>query len=318
MISPVNRITSLFSTNNQTRRSESEIINLQTSISNGVEELAMSRSLFQTRDNKTLSDDLGRMLKGNDEVSHQLNEVLGNKKITKDQIHQMLMKLKDDVSRYQTLRFLLESVNLDIEILQYINLELDKIRKKRKKITSLDALSSDTADIQQFESIDGLMLQRLYLGFLEYDGHMVSYFDMLYRSSKKYKEIARFISKMINYEIFGITPNDDIDLYIYMNEKRKLLNIIADVYSFFEEENRKNSHSKEKHEEDDLSFINSILLNFEVDSLCDKMLSSKVSFLITLFSKLPMEVFYSLEDKENVISTMRNNVTNRFVNNGLR
>lgn len=319
MISPVNRIVSLFSTNNQTKRNQSEIGNVQTSISNAVEELAMSRSLFQTRDNKVLADDLGRMLKGNDEVRDSLNEVLGNKKITKENVNQMLISLKDDVSRYQTLRFLLESANLDMELIQYINIELEKIKKKRKKITSLDVISSETADIQENELIDGLMFQRLYLGFLEYDGQMASYFDILYRSSKKYKEIAKFISKMINYEIYGITPNDDIELYIYMNEKRKLLNIISDVYSYFEREMKKeNDSGNEKDDNEDLSFINSILLNFDVDSLCDRMSTSKVSFLITRFSKLPMELFYSVDEKENVIDIMKNNVTNRFVNNGIR
>lgn len=319
MITPVNRITSMLQTRNENRpsSSDSDIQNIQSSIANSVEELAMSRTLYQQKDKKHLANDLGRLLAGASEIQDVFSEVTGTKKITKDHIFKMLGQLKDDVSRYQMLKFLQENADLDLILLQLINNELDKIRKKRKKIVSLDLISSETADIQQFESIDALMFQRLYLNFLEFEGPVITYYETLYRSSIKYRKIAKFISQMINYEIFGITPNDDIDLYIYMNEKRKLLNIINVVYNYFEEEKERN-RKLNKNDDHDLSFINAILLNVDLDLFCSKMSTSKVSMLITYFNRLPIELFYSPEDKEDALSIMRNNVSHRFINNGLK
>lgn len=303
--------------------SEGNINTIQSGIANAVEELAMSRTLFQRKSKNALSRDLERLVEGSEELGDIVSEVSSSKKLTKETISNMLSKLKDDVSRYQSLRYLLENRDLSFELLKFLNEELEKLKRKRRKISSLDLISAETADIQQSESIDGLMFQRLYLNFLEYNGHICSYFEALYKSSKKYKKITKFISRMLNYEIYGITPSDDIDLYIYMNEKRKLLNIMCLVYSYFDdvknkEENDKIISSDKNGLDDEVTFINAVLLNLDLDSLCSKMSTLKVSKLISYFNKVPVELFYSSEDKDDSIAIMRNNISHRFINNGLR
>ena len=319
MISPINRISSMLPTRNETNSDSADvdIDSLQIGIANSAEELAMSRTLFQKKERKTLSEDLGKLINATEEFSDFISDLKEIKNLTKDKLFTILSKLKDDVAKYQLLRYLLANGNIDFELLKIINKELDEIKKKRKKISSLDLISSETVDFQKKESIDPLMFQRLYLNFLEFDGQMCSYFENLYKTSKKYKKIVRFISKMMNYEIFGITPSDDIDLFSFMNEKRRLLNVMSSIYSNFDQEKKKDSE-KDNPEEDDLSFINAILLNLDLDRLCSKMSSAKVSILISYFNRIPVELYYSSEEKDDALSTMRNNVSYRFINNGLR
>ena len=321
MISPINRISSMLPTRNEMNSDSSDVdINsLHVGISNSVEELAMSRTLFQKKEKKALSEDLGRLIDSTKEFSEFITELKEIRSLTKDKLFTILAKLKDDVAKYQLLRYLLANGNIDFELLKIINKELDEIKKKRKKISSLDLISSETVDFQKKESVDPLMFQRLYLNFLEFDGQMCSYFENLYKTSKKHKKIVRFISKMMNYEIFAITPSDDIELFSFMNEKRRLLNIMSSIYANFDKDKDKDKDKdREKSEEDDLSFINAILLNLDIDKLCSKMSSEKVSMLISYFNKIPFELFYSIEEKDDALSTMRNNVSYRFINNGLR
>ncbi len=349
MIGPIPRVTTTSTLNNQRPTkagAEPKMLDLHASLQESAEELAMARSKFQQKDKTTISRERSRFLENKPELISAVNEVFGDEAPTKERITNLLAKMKDDVSRYQLLRFLLDSGQLDAVLYQFINSELEKLRKKRRKISSLDQINEDTADFESIESLDGIMLQNLYIDLLEYDGHICGYFETLFKSSKKYKKIARFLSKMINYDIYGYSPNENIDSFIYLNEKRRALNMVANVYDYFDsnkfrnkwffiqsddedkrkkdkEKNDKNQDEKKDNPEElnydpDLLFISSIFMNIDVDAYCSKMHPDTVSMLINYFSRTHVDLFYSVEDKTEVLDTMKSNISHRFIRNGIR
>ncbi len=349
MIGPTPRVTTSNALNNQRPTkagAEPKMLDLHASLQESAEELAMARSKFQQKDKATISQERSRFLENKPELMVVVSEALGDEAPTQERIMNMLAKIKDDVSRYQLLRFLLESGQLDAVLYQFINSELEKLRKKRTKISSLDQINGDTTEFESIESLDGIMLQNLYVDLLEYDGHITGYFETLFKSSRKYKKIASFLSKMINYDIYGYSPNENIDSYIYLNEKRRYLNMIANVYNHFdtekyrykwfvissedgnesekdEKKDHRNQDEKNKKDEElnydpDLLFISSIFMNIDVDSFCSKMDPNTVSMLINYFNKTHVDLFYSVEDKTEVLDTMKSNISHRFVRNGIR
>lgn len=283
----------------------SNINNIQSSIANSIEELAMARSLYQAKDKKSAKDELkelDNLLRGDAETDNAVNSVLKTGVLTKENVSQILLQLKNDVSRYQLLRYLLASGNVSAELYQFLFEEMEKLKRKRKKITSLDKTSSDAIELSNNETMSTIDLQELYLSFLEADGHICPYYEELYKKNKKHNKITRFISKMLNCEIYGLTPKDDFDFYIHISEKRKNLNMMNDVYSTLEL--KSGFH--------DLDFVPSILMNVDAMDFFDTLQVEQASALVDFFIRVPQSLFFSPEDKEEVISAMKNNITNRF------
>ncbi|MGL5249673.1 MAG: hypothetical protein ACRC7P_01140 [Enterovibrio sp.] len=283
----------------------SNINKIQSSIANSIEELAMARSLYQAKDKKSAKDELrelGDLLRGDAETDNAVNSVLKTGVLTKENVSQILLQLKNDVSRYQLLRYLLAGGNVSAELYQFLFEEMEKLKRKRKKITSLDKTSSDAIELSKNESMSTIDLQELYLSFLEADGHICPYYEELYKKNKKHNKITRFISKMLGCEIYGLTPKDDFDFYIHISEKRKNLNMMNDLYSALELKN--GFH--------DLDFVPSILMNVDAMAFFDTLQVEQASALVDFFLRVPQSLFFSPEDKEEVISAMKNNITNRF------
>ncbi len=356
MITPIVRAStsSTMSNLNNVSGKQAKVADLHGSIADSVEELAMARSKFQEKDKGTVMRERSRFMMSNPDMLEAVNEVLeGDQKPTQDSISQMLSKMKDDVSRYQLLKFLLESGDVDAAVYQFINDELEKLKRKRRKLASLDNISAETQEFAATENMDGISLQNMYLGFLEFEGEMSLYFEALFKSSKKYKKLAKFMSRMINYDIFGLTPSDDFDVYIHLNERRKALNLLADIYAYLDtdefrgkwfmekkksesentDEQNKNSggqqqnasqqnkdedNSEKKDYDEDLLFITSFLMNTDVEETCERMAADKVNMLISYFNKVHVDLFYSIEDKIEVLDTMKSSITDRFTRHGVR
>ena len=353
MIGPVARVGgSSYANRMQENRAEPKLMDVHGSIADSVEELAMARSKFQEKDKGTVTRERARYMLKNPDLVDAVEEVLkgAEQKPTRESVMQALSRLKDDVSQYQLLKFLLESGDIDASLYQFINEEIDKLRRKRRKIVSLDNISAETEEFTSAESVNGTKLQNMYLNFLEFDGQMCLYFESLFKSSKKYKKLAKFMSKMINYEIYGLTPNDDIELYAHMNERRKSLNLLADIYDHLEhsdlkgqwfldrqtEKNETSQHKNNQQEQQnqdqeeekeneegvdydkDILFITSFLMNMDVDEICSKMSTKTVAYLIEYLNKVHVDLFYSPEDKEEVLDTMKSNISHRFIRHGIR
>lgn len=349
MIGPIPRVTTSGTLNNQRSMKagpEPKMLDLHASLRDSVEELAMARTKFQQKDKASVGRERELFLESKPELMMVVNETLGDDPPSQERLLNLLARIKDDASRYQLLRFLLDSGQLDAVLYQFIRGELEKLRKKRKKITSLDQINQDTVEMESAESLDAAMLQNLYLDLLEYDGHICSYFETLFKSSKKYKKIAKFLSKMINYDIYGYSPNENIDSFIYLNDKRRMLNMITDVYHHFDsdlfrnkwfvthlahknqrdnnqdsDQEQEKQHQEKKEEElydADLLFISSFFMNIDVDEYCSRMKPETVSMLINYFNRTHVDLFYSVDDKTEVLDTMKSNISHRFIRNGIR
>ncbi len=356
MITPIVRASNSSSMSNLSNVSgkQAKVADLHGSIADSVEELAMARSKFQEKDKGTVTRERSRFLMSNPDMLDAVNEVLdADQKPTQDSITQLLTKMKDDVSRYQLLKFLLESGDVDAAVYQFINDELEKLKRKRRKLASLDNISAETQEFAATEDMDGISLQNIYLGFLEFEGEMSLYFESLFKSSKKYKKLAKFMSKMINYDIFGLTPSDDLDVYIHLNERRKALNLLTDIYVYLDteefrgkwfiedkqyegknnndqnnssggqqqnasEQNKDENDPDEKKYDEDLLFISSILMNTDVEEICERMAADKVNMLISYFNKVHVDLFYSIDDKIEALDAMKNSITDRFTRHGVK
>lgn len=310
MMRPIARNTTQFYTQNkqESKKTDGEdgVNQIQSSIANSVEELAMARSLYQSKNKKLGSEssqELELLLQGDAETNESLTKVLSSGEITKESLTQVLLQLKSDVGKYQLLRYLLTNADISAAVYQFIFEEIEKLKRKRKKLSSLDNLVSENSETNDKDAISSIELQEIFLSFLEYQGHIAPYFDEVYKKSKKkYKKIIKFISKMLNYEVFALTVKDDLDAFIYLTEKRRDLNMLNDVYEALDEMNKF----------DNLDFVHSLLINVEVEEFCDTLSSEQVSMLVTFFNRVPQPLFFSPEDKEEVLGTMRNNVTYRF------
>ncbi|MGL4222560.1 MAG: hypothetical protein ACRCSS_18220 [Shewanella sp.] len=313
MLSPISRLSMLQSVNEKQPISQASNKTVMQNLTDALEELSMSRTLFDKKDKDLKNKGLSSFIESNQELKDIVSKIKKIENIKWEDIEVAYNKISSEIGKYQILRHLLTLDNLSADIIILINKKLNELKKKRKKISSLDRLDDAITD-GKLEGINGLMLGEVFISYLEYDGHVSDFTYELSKNYHEYNTLMKELFRLIGYEIFSESYKNEMENYIFLNAKRRDIQQISNVY----DDLLTGKLAINKNNISVSDFVYKILSNLELEKIVDVCDTNELIKISNYFSKIPSGLFYSQTDKDLVIAFFIDKVTRGFLDRGIR